>query len=251
MKLHYTITNNNASQWLLCFYGYGQQIDVFDTICNEVKNRYNIIRFDLDYTAEEVLTKAELQKDILELLVENNIKQCTLLSFSLGGRFNFCIMELLPQYIIKSIAIAPDGIKVNKWNMFGTKTILGKKLFQFFVFHPSFFQKLIKVSYTIKVFPKTLYTFCKWHMRDLKNRKRVYAIWMQTQDLVANLKVVKKNIDTYGIECIAVFGLHDEIIHNGVVKKFKLFFPDQKIIYLPQNHNLLNIECSKKIAPLI
>jgi pimeloyl-ACP methyl ester carboxylesterase len=247
----HTIIDNNTSNWIICFCGYGQSSSIFLPLNSKLDYNCNFVLIDYNVENVHAISKQAFANYIEELCKQYAIQKTSIISFSLGGRYNLCLLELLPQYITQSIAIAPDGVVINSWNKIAMNTTVGNSIFKYLVYHPTIYLKLINILYALKLLPKSVFTFIKWTMRDVENRKKVYTSWMQTKYIKPDLDIVANNCKKYTITLTCILGEKDVIIKPVVGEKLIKKCPMAKCIKIDVDHNMLNENLYNQLALLL
>jgi hypothetical protein len=249
MHLTHTLLSANAEHWIFAFYGYGQQAEVFRPLAEKLKGKYNLLVIDLPVQWQDVvIEKTDFIRFLDELVARYSIQKITGLSYSMGSRFNLVMAERCPELIDKLILVAPDGIRMRLWNRFSTSTLLGNWIFQYLVNSKNAYANAISFLYRMKLMPKTMYAFSKWHMRDRECRTKVYNAWINMKKMIPDLKLLKQKKEECGFDMMAYFGKSDTIINQACLKRLARKIPSAKIVSLNKGHNLLDEELFDTIA---
>ena len=249
MNLSFSILSNQASQWILAFYGYGQDANVFKPLAEKIKSKYNILVIDLPYQdVTKPIDKNQFKLFIEDIMNTYKIKEVNGISYSMGSRFNLLLGECLPDKLKTMILMAPDGIKIRAWNRFASSTMIGNWIYRYLVKSENAYLNFITILYKIKLMPKSMYAFSKWHMRDISSRKKVYNSWLNMKKLIPNIKTIHKQKISHPFEMIAYFGKYDHIIKEASMKKLAKKIPSCKIVLLNKGHNLLDKELFDDIS---
>ena len=252
MKISYSLLSSNAEKWVIAFYGYGQQADVFAPLAKTLEGKYNLLVIDLPLAVEPTaIEKKTFITFLEELTTLYQIKKITGVSYSMGSRFNLVMAECRPDLIEKLILVAPDGIRMRIWNRFSTSTLLGTYIFRYLVESKNAYATWIRFLYQLKLMPKSMYAFSKWHMRDLECRSKVYNAWMNMKKMIPTLRTLRINQSRYAFDIIAFFGESDSIINHACRKKLARHIPSAKIVTLKKGHNLLDEELFNTIVELL
>ena len=100
---------------LLAFHGMGQDFSCFQKFAQTFENQYTTYLFDLPFHGKseinELIITKEIWKEYLsKFLQENQIKNFSIISFSMGGRFALATLEAFSDRIENAILLAPDGV---------------------------------------------------------------------------------------------------------------------------------------------
>ncbi len=143
-KLHY-LQWGSGSSLLLAFHGYGNTARVFNPFREYLSDKYTILSFDLPHhgeskwAADTKLTKKDLLVLVETLKITYSVDKVSLLGYSMGGRVCLSILEAMPEDVDKITLIAADGLTINLYYYFFTRTFLGKKLFEKMLERPKLF----------------------------------------------------------------------------------------------------------------
>jgi pimeloyl-ACP methyl ester carboxylesterase len=238
--LHYTRTGDKA---LLMFHGYGQDASVFKDI-----EGYSIDLFFHGGSkwnkGEEPLEKNEWKQIVSEFLEQNNIKDFSVLGFSMGARFALATLEAFPDRVKEIILLAPDGIKTSPWYSLATYPIAFRKFFKSMISNHARFSRIARISNQLGLIDKGVLRFVEAQMDSEEKRKRVYYSWVVFRHLKFDVKKIAAMIDQYNIKIRLYVGKYDKIItaknmkgltsnvqiieagHNDLIRKVKpLIFP--------------------------
>lgn len=246
MQLTYKVWDNQKTNWLIAFYGFGQQAIIFNdlqSLCNE---KCNIMV--LDFPKDDKKIKIEnFVLEIEKLLEKYKIEKFSVLGYSLGARILLSIVPFFSIKLNQIFLLAPDGIKIHFLYRFTTKTWLGKNIFKLYVNHGGIFCSLYKFFYQVGIFSKAFSLFCIWYCRNQTIRQRVYDAWQSFADFIPHVKKLHKNVVENNIEVFSYWGKNDAIIHEKIKQKFSKIFPSAEVFTLNEGHELLN----KKVFNLI
>ncbi len=249
MPLTYSILSTHAEKWIFAFYGYGQQAEVFRPLAEKLNGKYNIVVIDLPIEPQDnMMEKIDFMLFLDELITRYSIKKITGLSYSMGSRFNLVMAEQRPELIDKLILVAPDGIRMRLWNKFSTSTYLGNIIFRYLVDSRHAYANAISLLYRLKLMPKSMYAFSKWHMRDRACRTKVYNAWINMKKMIPDMALLRQQKEVYGFDMIAYFGKIDTIIDQDCLQTLVRKIPTAKIVSLNKGHNLLDAELFDTIA---
>ncbi len=239
MSSHQVFSTDHNNDWVIAFYGYGQSANVYAPLYEQVKHKLNIIVIDLPTKkAESEITIEAFKQFVVSLLEQYNVSTFQSLSYSMSGRLNLYLPQLLSNRLTKIILVAPD-IGMNFWNKIAVRTRLGHSLFSYFVQKENMYLNVISFLHKAGILNKTLYAFSKWNMRDRVQRDKVYNTWINTKYFVPNLTDVNRAIEQHQISLVSYFGKKDVLVPFGVYKKFVKVFPNSQHHLNDQDHNML------------
>jgi len=132
-KLHY-LQWGCGRRLLLAFHGYGNDARIFIPFSEYLSSEYTILSFDLPHHGASKwqegakLTRQEVFDLTAAVMTKYNVEKVSLLGYSMGGRVCLSIVESMPERIDKVALIAADGLTINFYYYFLTRTWFGKKL---------------------------------------------------------------------------------------------------------------------------
>jgi len=244
-----TVLGGEKPQWLISFYGYGQSVNSFTELYEQLKETHNLLVIDNPMGAPEVdIHPKDLKSYVANRLYELSIKTFDSISYSMGSRMNLYLPIFFPHQLQKIILLAPDGISYNFWNRAAIKNPWGRALFRYFVHHESAYMNTLHFLYKIGIVNKSMYAFSKWNMRDKNQREFVYNAWMNLRFFRPQLKKVNEALEKNNIELLTYFGKNDPVIPLAIQKKCVRFLPKGRHHILDTDHNLMTKEMFTLLA---
>ena len=209
----------------ICFHGFGQYKEVFETWPESLEN-VQIYSFDLFFHGEskwkeknDRLDKAFLKGIFEKFFIEESIKQFSIISFSIGARYIWPLLELFPQKIKKLHLIAPDGISENIWFRLASKSILGQSFFKFLCNHKWLLPTLTKFAHRCKIISQNHFKLAQSQIQNWEKRQQIYQTWILLAKLKYHAKQSTKIIQTQNISCVLYHSINDKIIPSKNLKK--------------------------------
>ncbi|MBP6455675.1 MAG: hypothetical protein KA275_02995 [Chitinophagaceae bacterium] len=239
MQLTYEVWNNQKSNWLIAFYGFGQQANVFDELQNMCKEKFNILVIGSPKDGERIKLE-HFAFEMKKVLEKFQINMFSVLGYSLGARILLSIIPFFSKQLNQVFLVAPDGIKIHFLYGITTKTWFGKSLFKLYVNHGGILNSFYKILYQIGIFSKAFSLFCIWYCRNKDVRQRVFNSWICLTDFIPDLKQLHKIFIENNIEVFSYWGKNDAIIHEKIKHKFSEIFLGAEIFTLNEGHELLN-----------
>lgn len=252
----------SGDKYILAFHGLGREADDYKIFEKNLGEKYTIISVNLyhhgnsEYPEERMfkdqITKKELQLHIEKLLEEFNIESFTLMGYSLGGRVALTCVQLFSKRINRIILIAPDGLKINYYNEWVTKTKSGKNFVKGVVKHPDKFFDLIDKLNRYKLIRNSYKRNIKFHFETHEKRILMRNVISTFRNITPNLSKVTRYINSNKIDVVMIFGKHDFIIPISLGKKFlKDIKTNKKLHVIDASHNILTENASKQLSELI
>jgi pimeloyl-ACP methyl ester carboxylesterase len=217
-QLHY-VKAGKGREVLLFFHGFGQDHTVYLPLINSLSQDYRLYIFDLFFHGhsawgydERPLEKKYWKTMMQSFLVQENIRNFSIVGFSLGGKFALATLESFHNRVDDLYLIAPDGIKTNFWYSMATYPVLLRKFFKSMIGSYTRFRTLAEVLNKLKLVDKGLMRFADYQMGTEQKRKRVYMSWVVFRHLSFNLKKIAALINNEGISLHIIAGRYDKVI---------------------------------------
>lgn len=217
-KLHY-LKSGNGSQVLLAFHGFGQDHKAFFDLFEKLSNQYTVYAFDIFFhgksewnRVEEPLEKSFWKGLVTEFLNQHQINRCSLLGFSMGGKFVLASLEACPEKIDKVILLAPDGIRTSAWYSLATYPFALRRLFKSMITNPDLFYRIAHLSVKFSLIDKGILRFVESQMDTEEKRKQVYYSWVVFRHLKFDMERIASIINSNNINLTMVIGKYDKLI---------------------------------------
>ncbi|MEZ4900936.1 MAG: alpha/beta fold hydrolase [Spirosomataceae bacterium] len=191
---------------MLAFHGIGQDYRCFLSLVEVLKEQYTFYLFDLPFHGQSPpLPNERLTLDnwccFLEMFfVKNNIEKCSIMGFSMGGKFALATLQLFSTRIESCWLIAPDGITESPWYRLATRFWLGKNLFRFFVSNVAYFKKLGNMLVKMGLVSKSAVKFAETTLTTSIQRQRTYRSWIGFSPIRADMKSVARIVQENDID---------------------------------------------------
>ncbi len=251
-KLHY-FKWGSGKKLLLAFHGYGDDARIFYPLKEYLEQDHLILSIDLPHHGksqwpDEQFTKAQLAEAIKNLMAEYGVDTVSLLGYSLGGRICLTIIEQLPDAVDKVVLLASDGLAVNSYYHFFTRTAVGKKVFRHMLEKPDGYLKTLELLRKMRLADAGRYKFAMYFLEDEDRRKFLLKVWPGMRELVPGKQQLKAIISKYKIPIAIFMGAHDKIIPVSHARKFSSGLDTVKVFVLEKGHRLFDNETAQLIA---
>jgi len=252
-KLHYRKWGR-GKRLLLAFHGYGDDADVFYPLQEHLADEYTILSIDLPHHGnskwpdEELLRKKELVALAETLMKEYNAAKVSLIGYSLGGRVCLSIIDQMPERIDKVALMASDGLTVNFYYHFFTRTTVGKKIFRNMLEKPHPYLKVIDWLKKMDMVDAVRYKFVMHFMEEKDGRDFLLKVWPGMSDLVTAPQKLRAVIRKHHIHVSIFMGEYDKIIPVAQAKKFASGLKTVKVYVLKKGHRVFDHENVRLVA---
>jgi pimeloyl-ACP methyl ester carboxylesterase len=232
MDSHKILYKSSAIGWrqfgkgaeaVVCFHGYGESAGAYEFLAKYAGDRFTFYAIDLPHHGDTLWMDKELSPDDLLEILDRVCPgmRYTVLGFSLGGRVALSLYENRPSNIDRLVLLAPDGLKVNFWYWFATKSALGRRLFRFTMKNPGWFFGLLKLSNGLRLVNASVFKFVKYYIGDAEMRELLYNRWISLRQVSPNLGSIKKKVREFKTPVRIIYGRHDRIILSSVGRRFR------------------------------
>ena len=251
-QLHYLKTGSGP-RLLLAFHGYGNNAGIFSPLEKYLYNDFTIISFDLPHHGNTkweapLLTQKDLVQIVTTLKKEYNVEKVSLIGYSLGGRICFTILELMPESIDRITLLATDGLAINFYYYFFTRTYIGKKIFRHMLTKPSPYFKFLDWLKKRNLVNKSSHKFVMQSLASESNRNFLLRVWPSLSDLIPQPGKLKTIITKYRIPITIFMGTHDKIMPPALAQKFKSGLDTVQVTILDKGHHIFDNDTAPQIA---
>ncbi|NNM16193.1 MAG: alpha/beta hydrolase [Bacteroidia bacterium] len=237
----------SGKELLFAFHGYGQSAQVFKSFKEIIGNKYTIVSFDLLFHGElagktipsAYLTRNNLKEQIQYFLDAHSCKTFSVIGYSLGGKLAMNCLEIFPENIHKLVLMAPDGIKVNPFYKFVTRTSLGKSIYQFTINSPGIVFFINRLSHALGFINQKVFRFVNDSLESKDKRQKVFDAWLVYSRMLPDIDKIAPLINQHKINVKLFFGQYDSIIHPKKGKKLINKLENKSVVeVLDTGHNL-------------
>lgn len=259
--LPYRIYGNGPSL-LLAFHGFGRTGEDFRVFEKELGAHFTIFAFDLPFHGQgkvnsilknPVFTKQDLYDLITQFCTEKKIDRFSVMGYSLGGKIALSCLEIFPTLIENIYLLAPDGLKINPFYFIGTRTWLGRYIFESIIDHPGILFNTGNFLEKMKWINPKINHFVKHHMDTIEKRRQVYHVWVLFRKFIPDLDKIAKITNENNINFMMFFGKFDSVISMKLADKMMRRLKDKDVLHvLNCGHRVMerHAEISGKVLKL-
>lgn len=244
---------------LVTLHGFGRDYKDFMFFEDLTKN-FTVIGINLFFHGsskfpEERITKAPLTKsewqNLFQLIIEKEmVSSFSLMSYSMGGKFAFCLLEEYFNLVKKVVFLAPDGVVENPWYKFVTQTSIGRRVSKKFVSNDFLISQFFNYSTKLKLTNPNLKKFVDFNVSTLERRELIYKIWQSFKLIKPNHSVIKNNASKGKI--FVVLGKKDVAIKANYANVLdKIYGELVEVEILNLGHNLFKTEVKPIISKIL
>lgn len=255
-QIHF-LKYGDGNELVIALHGFADSACLFAPIANHLQENYTLISLDLPYhgdtvwTENKVMSKEDLVAIIHLVKDEYHAVTFSLLGYSIGGRLCLMIAELMPESVRKLTLIAPDGLKVNPYYYFFTRTAFGSIIFKHSLHHAERYSKVLNLLKQIKILGSMKYKFVMINLDTPEKRKKVEMTWNSLRLLIPRSRVLKKIITEYKLPVTIFMGSYDKVIPVSNAEQFKKGKTTVEMLIFEKGHRLIDNDTIKPIAESI
>lgn len=256
IQLEYA-TYGEGKNTLICFHGFGQDYQVFESLSKEIPE-YQVIGVNLFFHGKsnrisktKYLNHEEWKNVLGGLLNHLNISRFSVLGYSMGGRYTASTIRSFTDRINHCFFIASDGITKRSSYEFVTFPLGSEQLFGFFMRNPRPFFALLYLLEKTKLFNQWTINFSRSQLRDEAQRMRVFKSWIALRKFRLKQLELIHLINTSPFKSTVIFGKYDNIIQPKRHFYFLNKVQKAKVLILDTSHAKLLNESFSKISNLL
>ncbi len=243
MNLHYQKIGK-SDKILLAFHGMGQDFSCFQKFAQTFENQYTTYLFDLPFHGESqvdepIITK-EIWKEYLEIfLQENQIKNFSIIAFSMGGRFALATLEAFSDSIENALLLAPDGITEDPFYYGATRFNLTRNIFKKVLKNNHKFHGFAGFLSRIGIVHESVLKFAKMMVDTPQKQEQLYKSWIGFRTLSFDLKKLVQLINNQQINVKIFMGKYDKLLPIHNVYPITKLLKNLELITLESTHGRL------------
>jgi pimeloyl-ACP methyl ester carboxylesterase len=220
LNLHYQKIGK-SDKILLAFHGMGQDFSCFQKFAQTFDNQYTTYLFDLPFHGESkvnepIITKEIWQEYLENFLQENQIKNFSIIAFSMGGRFALATLEAFSERIENALLLAPDGITEDPFYYGATRFNFTRNLFKKLLKNNHKFHGFAGFLSRVGIVHESVLKFAKMMVNTPEKQEQLYQSWIGFRTLRFDIEKLSQLIDNQTIKIKIFMGKFDKLlpIHN-------------------------------------
>lgn len=242
-KIHY-LKSGTGKRMIFAFHGFGDDCNYFKSYNEQIGQEFTIVSIDLPHHGLSVwkqndyLTSGDLLMVIKEISNQEKVEQLNLLGYSIGCRVCLSLISEYPNFFSKCFLLAPDGLSINPFYFFVTRTFIGQQLFTWNLNHPQLLIQILQWSNKLNLIPTSKYRFIIPYLKSSRQRKTLLKSWPNLRYIQPNYKKLSKSLQAKKTEIILFIGKFDSVIPLSKVIQFQQKNPEVKVEQLNKGHKL-------------
>ncbi|UTW63002.1 alpha/beta hydrolase [bacterium SCSIO 12741] len=220
-KIEYC-TFGEGPEVLLSFHGFGKHFRDFEAMVPTLGQRFRFVSVHLLFHGESIPDEvpnrpiAFERSDLMELLhvlkKDEGFDRFSLLGYSLGGKLVLTLAEMVPEQIDHVFLIAPDGVGINPWYYFSSRTALGQRLHHWSIQNHTVIDGLYQIVMGFKIVPKNLTQFAYDMLKDHDHSTLIYNTWLTYRRLIPDQDKLVNDLAKHEVNIQFFVGIRDQLI---------------------------------------
>lgn len=175
---------------ILCLHGNSRSAKDFQFLANPNRKIISIHLFLHGYSTfdKKRVERGDVRTEEFNVLIElilqkENINSFHWLAFSQGGRFTFASFPFFAKKVDSLTLIAPDGLDDKNFYSWSQRQFLARRLFRYFLKHPSFLLKSVSFLVKIRVLHPKMNEFMEYYTSDKERFEMAYKTWSSFRNI--------------------------------------------------------------------
>jgi pimeloyl-ACP methyl ester carboxylesterase len=252
-RLHY-LQLGTGRRLLLAFHGYGEDAEKFRVFEPFFGAEYTMLSFDLPHhgvskwQAGIPLTPVDLILLVNTVRSDFGVDKVSLMGYSIGGRVCLGMLMASPLNIDKVLLLATDGLRVNHYYYFFTRTLLGRLLFKKTMADPAFYFRMADWLLRKTLISQTQHRLIKGSLETEGKRKLLLRAWPALSKLIFRTSRLKSVIRRYKIPVLIIMGAYDNILPPRLAERFAEGLETVKVVITEKGHRIFDADNAGQIA---
>ncbi len=252
-KLHF-LQMGSGKRLLLAFHGYGEDAEKFRVFEKHLGAEYTILSFDLPHhggskwKSENPLTTADLVTLVNTVKNSFEVSKVSLMGYSIGGRVCMGIVAAIPESIDKVLLMAADGLRVNHYYYFFTRTLVGKIVFRKTMVNPALYFRVADWLLRKKLISATQHKLIKGSLQTQGKRDQLMLAWPALRKLIFRTSTLKAIIRKHKIPVVIFMGAYDNILPPQLAERFAKGLDTVRVIIPEKGHRIFDADNAEQIA---
>jgi len=252
-RLHYRRMGNGPAL-LLAFHGYGETADVFAMFEPHLRHRYTILSIDLPHhgSSEWPEGRKLLPDDLAALATEaatlHGVARVSLMGYSIGARVCLAMLKAAPDKIDTVLLMAADGLSINPWYYFVTRTLMGKALFSGFLSNPSTSLQLANLLQRLQVISGSYFKLTAQVLQHAATRDQLRRTWPCLSRLVYRPAELRTVISEHNTKLLLFMGSRDRVLPPQLGERFTKGLNSAQSFVLDKGHRIFDAANASHIA---
>lgn len=251
--IHY-VQMGNGGRLLLAFHGYGEDAERFRLFEQYLGHEYTIVSFDLPHHGEskwdekKTLSVEGLIELIDTLKLSFDVGKVSLMGYSIGGRVCLAIIAAVPECIDRVLLMGTDGLKINNFYYFFTRTFLGKWLFLYMLSNPGLCFTAAGWLRRLRLISATQFRLVVHSIQSDVKRRLLMRVWPCLSSLVYRTATLRAIVKRHSLPIVIYMGAYDKLLPPMLAERFAEGLSGVRVFIPQKGHRIFDSENVREIA---
>ena len=222
----------------------GQDFSCFQKFAQTFDNQYTTYLFDLPFHGksevdEPIITKEIWKEYLTKFLQEKQIKNFSVIGFSMGGRFALATLEAFSDSIENVLLLAPDGITEDPFYYSATRFNFTRYIFKKVLKNNHKFHGFAGLLTRVGIVHKSVLKFAKMMVDTPEKQEQLYKSWVEFRTLRFDIEKLAQLINNQEINVKIFMGKYDRLLPIQNVYLLTKHLKNAELITLESTHGRL------------
>ncbi|MCY1527208.1 hypothetical protein D9M68_622670 [compost metagenome] len=197
------------------------------------------------------LQKIRLVKLVEDFCAEMGIGRFSVIGYSMGSHYATVLAEALAHRIDEYIVAAPSSVKPGKLIRFFSRNKFGNAILERLCFSKTALINSINLFKGLAIIDATGQQILRKEVKTAELRFNLYACLTYLQHLETDEELLIRMLNDHQVKSYFIFGIRDKMYLPRIANKFFRKFNPTAVLYLDEDHNLINANFAKQLAEKI
>lgn len=239
---------------LLAFHGYGETADVFTVFEPHLQDKYTILSINLphhglsEWPKDTYLQPHHLSTLVAQAATLHGVARISLMGYSIGARVCLALLKAAPDKIDTVLLMAADGLSINPWYYFVTRTLIGRLLFRSFLAFPAASLQLASLLRRAHMISTSYYTLTTQVLQHNATREQLRLAWPCLSRLVYRPEYLRAVISRHSVKLLLFMGSRDRVLPPRLGRNFTNGLNSAHFFVLEKGHRIFDAANAAQIA---
>jgi len=217
-QLEYKYQNHPGKPWVVFLHGFGQDFHAFDPVYAVLEGQNSFLALQIFFHGESSMEgEAPLKPSDWMLVINQLFKKLEIenahwMAYSMGSKFTLLTYQLQPDLFNGLTLLAPDGLVMNPWYKFATRTFFGRIILKTSLRFYFIFRYLVRFLGFIGLVKPGVIRFAQSQLSDKQGRELVQSVWLRFRLIWPESEIWSLHLENRPIPFLVCLGKFDRII---------------------------------------